>query len=114
MHNADFQKALRKAIAYYAAGAPEYSHLMDELSIACTDKQWQQIEEAIDEVDEVLSESAIGTLYQKESVAAKREGRPSRYPSVFETDETKRSQMIAALEKDYRAKGIPFRSEDQE
>ena len=114
MYHDDFKKALRKAIVYYAAGAPEYTGLMDELSVACTDEQWEQVEEAMEEVDAFMAESDIGTLYQKERVAAKREGRPSRYPSVFELDDVKRNTAIAALEKEYKDKGIPFRQEDRE
>ncbi len=108
MNTVEFHKLLRKAVAYYLTDAPEYTSVMDELSSSCEDGQWDMVEEALLEVDEFMAESDAGTLAQKERLAAKRENRPSRYPTCFELDE-ERYKQIAILEKEYTDRSIKFR-----
>ncbi len=105
---AEVRKKMRKAVIFYVADAPEYNHLMDDLTQECTDAQWEKLCRMIDEADDFLADSDIGTLAQKERMFAKRACRPNRYPTVFDLDDV-REKKIAALAKEYKAKGIPFR-----
>lgn len=82
---------------------------MNDLTIETNNEQWQLVAPAIREVDEFMAESDAGTLYQKEKVTARKEGRKSRFPSVFLPEEERKPQ-IAALEQEYRARHIKFRS----
>lgn len=103
---------MRRALVYYMAGAPEYEHLMDDLSCECTDGQWEKLCRTIDEADDFMGESEIGTLWQKENLAAKQEKRRSRNPLIFDDEATWKRKM-AELAREYRAKGIPFREDDE-
>ncbi len=112
MNAVEFHKLLRKAVIYYVADAPEYTRVMDDLSVACEEGQWGMVQEALEEADEFLADSDVGTLAQKERIAAKREKRQNRYPSLFDTDEV-RAKQIAALAKEYTAHRITFRQEPE-
>lgn len=113
MNAIQFHKLLRKAVAYYTSGAPEYTRMMDELSINAEEGQWEMVQEALREVDEFMSESAIGTLAQKEESLAMREGRRSRYPLSFELNEA-RYEKITALKREFTERGIKFRHDGEE
>lgn len=102
---------MRKAIIYYVADAPEYQSLMDDLSKIATDQQWERLCRWLAEADLFLGESEIGTLAQREKFFAQQEGRPNRFPSIFESDEVY-AQKIEQLIEEYQRKGIPFRLED--
>lgn len=104
---AEALKLMRKAVIYYIADAPEYTRLMDDLTQKCTDAQWEKLERMIEEADEFMADSDIGTLAQKERVFAKREKRRNRYPTCFDDDET-RASKIALLVTEYERKGIPY------
>lgn len=81
----DFEAKVREAITYYASGVGDghYERLMDELAVTCSEPQWQELSRALDRVDEWMAETDQATLAQKERVAARREGRPSRYPGAL-------------------------------
>lgn len=82
---ADFELKLREAITYYASGVSDghYEQLMDELTNTCTEAQWKEVEAALEKVDEWMADTDQATLAQKEDVAARREGRKSRYPGTL-------------------------------
>lgn len=113
MNAVEFHKLLRKAVAYYTSGAPEYTSVMDQLSMSAEDGQWEMVQEALEEVDEFMADSEIGTLAQKERIFAKREGRQDRYPTCFELDEV-RLQKIATLAREYTDRRIKFHQNDVE
>lgn len=81
----DFEAKVREAITYYASGVSDghYEQLMDELTNTCSEPQWEEVNRALDRVDEWMAETDQATLAQKERVAARREGHPSRYPGVL-------------------------------
>lgn len=89
--------------------------VMDWLAMECTDYEWKTVLQAMDRVDEVEVDHGIGTIYQTENVLARREKRPSRYPStvlLFGTnqEEMKRNAQvyIDELANEFRQKGIKF------
>ncbi|SRR6266487_5621724 len=108
MNNEEFEKLVRKAIVHYAIGAPEYQNVRNEITTEATKAQWEHFTSRLLEVQEFLFESVAGTLQQKEVYLAKKEGRPSRYPSFYAHEEEKR-QKIEALSADFTAKQIHFR-----
>lgn len=81
----DFEAKVREAITYYSSGVSDghYERLMDELTTSCSEPQWQDLCRALDQIDEWMADTDQATLAQKERVAARREGRPSRYPGVL-------------------------------
>lgn len=82
---AGLEEKIREAITYYASGVADghYEQLMDELTNTCSEPQWEEVNHALDKVDEWMSETDQATLAQKERVAARREGRASRYPGAL-------------------------------
>lgn len=105
----EFRTLLLKMAVWYATGAPELHSFFDELTVKCSETQWAQVEETMDKVDEIMAESEIGSLYQKEKVVARREERPPRYPSIFEVNEEKAARQWRELADDYRKRGIVFK-----
>lgn len=108
----DFERKLREAVTYYASGVGDghYEQLMDELTRTCSERQWKEVERAIDEVDEWMAETDQATLMQKETVAAKKEGRKSRYPgplvrTLMTADEINRT--LRELEREHGVKAPP-------
>jgi hypothetical protein len=81
----DLEEKIREVITYYAAGVGDghYEQLMDELTNTCSEPQWEEVNRALDKVDEWMAETDQATLAQKERVAARREGRTSRYPGAL-------------------------------
>ena len=106
MEETAFIQALLRVVAYYSAGVRDgsYEHLMDDLTQQCTDEQWERVTATTEQVDEWLAETDQGTTAQKEKLAAKREGRRSRYPNVFEQGTPEADARIAALRREFGTK----------
>lgn len=104
---AEVKKLMRKAVIYYVAGAPEYQRIMGNLKQVCSNAQWEKVCEMIEEADEFLAESDVGTLCQKERIFAKREQRPDRTPLAFDSEKV-RAKKLAILRNEFVATGIKF------
>ena len=63
--------------------APEYTHPMDDLSCKCTDAQWEQLEAMLEEADEFMADSDVGTLAQKELSLSNVRGVKTAIPSCL-------------------------------
>lgn len=106
---------LVEAAILYSQGL-ENTPVMDWLTMECTDYEWKTVLQAMDRVDEVEVDHGIGTIYQTEEVLARREKRPTRYPSTILLFGTNQEEMksnaqayIEKLANEFRQKGIKFR-----
>ncbi len=104
-------KWLVEALYLYLNGLDNTS-VMDNLTMECTDGEWNFVRQMNDFIDELEVDNDLGTLYQVEKVHANREDRPNRYPgiliSLFNSDEKNR-QIIQSLADEYTKRGIKFK-----
>lgn len=100
---------LVEAVTLYSSGI-DHSEVMDWLTIECTDSEWDFITEALRRVDEIKVDNGIGTIWQTESILAKREGRKHRYPSIFSgcINQQESDKRKAELASEFRQRGIKF------
>jgi hypothetical protein len=98
-----YEAAVQQAIAYYAAGVNDgsYEHLMDDLTIACSDAQWEALTQYLARVDDWLAQTDKATIAQRECWLAKQEGRKSRFPLVFFQGTPEADAQIAALSREF-------------
>jgi hypothetical protein len=71
---------LSRCLVLYSLGL-DYSQYADELAGLGTDKDWKDLEDRLNQVDEWMMDAGCATLAQVERVKARREKRPQRPPS---------------------------------
>jgi hypothetical protein len=112
MEDEEFERLHVAALVYYAAGAPEYSGVMEQLTIGCSDAQWAHMQFLLRLADDALGESGAGSLWQRERLLAREEGRKSRYPSIFFIGpEEERQRIIEEIALDFQRRGIKYSEE---
>ena len=104
-------KCLVKALYLYSNGI-DNTPIMDNLSMECTDGEWNFVCQMNDFIDELEVDNELATLYQVEKVYSVRENRNCRYPrilaSIFKSDEENR-QIVKLLAEEYTKRGIKFK-----
>ncbi len=104
-------KWLIEALYLYSNGI-DNTPIMDNLSMECTDGEWNFVCQMNDFIDELEVDNELATLYQVEKVYSERENRRCRYPgilaSIFKSDEENR-QIVKSLADEYAKKGIKFK-----
>lgn len=99
-----FLEAVARACVLYAVGSDEYDRHMDMLGQQASGAQWEAVLQILDLTDEWMVDADQATVYQREKVAARRAGRPSRYPGALSQGTPEADAAIAALEQEYSRK----------